>query len=92
MDSNKELCYRTPYGRDICERCPSNPISQAIKHKDIKIIGDFSFQINPVKISESLSVSCEPNEQYLFTESLCSITITGKVSDIINIIENIEVS
>ena len=92
MDSNIELHYRTPCGRDMCEKCPSNPISQAIKHKDIKITGDFSFQINPVKISESLSVSCEPNERYLFTESLCSITITGKVSDIINIIKNIEVS
>ena len=91
----KMTCYREggcgPYENRSCYECPVKDLNMVIKNNSC-LASPFSFQINPVKIEGTLMFFCEPQEQPLFSEALCSITFTGKASDIINIIKNMEIS
>lgn len=91
MDSKVESCSYFPCRETPCRNCPVEDLSVIVKNNSC-LASPFSFQINPVKIEDTLMFFCEPQERPLFSEALCSITFTGKASDIINIIKNIEVN
>ena len=91
LDSNIENCSYLPCRDHLCQNCPTEDLRVMVKNNSC-LASPFNFQIKPVKIEDTLMFFCEPQEQPLFSEGLCSITFTGKVSDIIKIIESIEVS
>ena len=56
------------------------------------LVSPFNLQIKPVEIEDTLMFFCEPQKRSLFLEPVYSVTFTGKASDIINIIKNMEVN
>lgn len=91
MDSNIKN-YSCFFCRDFfCQKCPVTDLNMAIKNNSC-LVSPFNFQIKPVEIEDTLMFFCEPQERSLFSEPVYSVTFTGKASDIINIIKNIEVN
>ena len=91
MDSNIKnySCFSC---RDfLCQKYPVTDLNMAIKNNSY-LVSPFNLQIKPVEIEDTLMFFCEPQERSLFSEPVCSVTFTGKASDIINIIKNIEVN